>query len=347
MKLSAALALGISGGCGGSGSSDDATLTPDSTLTARRLTSSEISLATRVCQTQLANGFWNFEHPWYEPINYASPGFQNIVGVTADGLLNVYAIDRADTGQDSVAFVPMCVAEAKDALLAFCDTFVANPTTAPRPSLSNFVFLGRYRDIVGMTLGEQTRARNALMLRLTQDDLSHGTANPAVIIDGWLNLIAAARASIPGIIGWDTAFSVKVILLWALPPADLAYAVSFLKLQPIDSTVEYGLLSAAHVLEVLNMPAVHDVSVNPQLRTAIEDRAVGDGSYTDASGGTGPGYQASAYVLMAYKEILAPQTTAILGWLTGQIRSNGALWDSDTDIENFEINGEVLLAITK
>lgn len=345
-KCAAGALVLLFAGCGGSGPTTVQPSTLDSGLSpSRPLTAAEVSLASRICETQLANGYWNFEHPWYEPINPADPGVQNIVGVTADGLLGAYARDRADGSIDDVGFVPMCVNDAKNALLALCDSFVANPA-GPRPSLSNFVFLGRYRDIVGMAPGEEVRARNALMLRIAQDDTNNGT-DPTVIVDGWLNLIATARAGTPGLIGWEAAFMVKVCLLWALPPTDRTYAVNFVKSRPIDTTIDYGTLSAAHALEVLNMVGVEDVTLNAQLRVAIEARARGDGSYPDVSDGTGPGYQSTAYVLMAYKQIDAAQVPATQAWLTSEIHANGALWDPATDIENFEVNGEVLLALTK
>lgn len=333
----AAFAWALSG-CGGGGGHGTA---PE----VAQLTASEVSLAERLAATQLNDGFWDFEHPHDEAVDFTGPGFQNTAGVTADGLLGAYAVDRLD-GTTDVATVLPALIDAKNALIALCDAFIAG--TGPRPSLSNFVFLGRYRDIVGLTPDEEARARSALMLRLTQDDLTHGT-DPTVIVDGWLNLVAESRSGIPGIIGWDTAFLVKVALLWALPATDLAYAVDFLKALPIDSSVDYGMLSAAHVLEVLNMTGVDDAELNSALVAAIQARATPGtiGSYNDVSDDPAAAYQSTAYVLMAYKEIDAPEVGGIEAWLSTQVHADGSMWDPVTGVENFELEGEVLLALTK
>ena len=88
-KCAAGALVLLFAGCGGSGPTTVQPSTLDSGLSpSRPLTAAEVSLASRICETQLANGYWNFEHPWYEPINPADPGVQNIVGVTADDQLD-------------------------------------------------------------------------------------------------------------------------------------------------------------------------------------------------------------------------------------------------------------------
>ena len=74
-RIAAAAVVAAAVACEGDDITNITYVTPASAL-------SEVqrALAERVAQTQLSNGAWDFSHLWYEPIDYASVGLQNVTG---------------------------------------------------------------------------------------------------------------------------------------------------------------------------------------------------------------------------------------------------------------------------
>jgi hypothetical protein len=349
------------GGGGGDGLGGDPIVTPlDPTPPPRSLMLPEASLATRVAEAQLTNGAWAFQHKWFEPIDHAFYGYQNVTGLTGLGLFAAHLID---VGDDAVAqdtwFLPAKLTATKNYLIEWCADYVAG---TPNPwgndfagniptsvSVPTFLFLAAYDDTFGLTPAETTVMHDAWIALLTARDVTHGT-DPMVLSDGLFNRIQALRTSqgIPGIVGWDTAFILKALLVLpdaAYPngvEAEIEWQVAALKALPVDTNVNYGLDGIAHTLEALNLAG--DTSVNATLLAAMDTERNPDGSYTDNPEAA---HQTTAYCLLALKAVESPQAAQTASYLLGTIHLGGYVYNPADNVETYEVSGEILFALLR
>jgi hypothetical protein len=349
-----AASLATVAGCGGG--SSPTTSTPEPSPKPRSLTAPEKALAQRIVETQLSNGSWAFQQAWYAPINYGFEGFQNVTGLTALSLIDAYEMDLADDGvvQD-MWFVPPALAMTKDYLVEWMDDFVngtpnpyataANGFASGIPtnvSLPNFVFCGRYRDVFGLTPGETNTVHAAFFSLLSLRDASHGT-DPAVIADGVFNRIQANRTSqgLAGLVGWDCTFVLRALVAMNAVGTEIAWVTNALKALPsLDTGLDYGLDSIAHVLAALN--TLGDTSMNATLAPLMAAERNLDGSYTDSPEAA---YQTTAYCLMALKAMQDAGAVQTQAWLVSRIQLGGLVYDPADDIETYEVTSEILAAI--
>jgi hypothetical protein len=336
-------------GCGGSGGGNTPPPNP-------ALSQAKIDLAHRLCETQLINGTWDFQQPYTDPINYASTGFQNIWGLIEDGLLTVIEEDLADDGViDDVPFAVPAAHAAKDYMIGVMLAF--DGTLSTSVSVPNFSAMTRYHHVFGLQPNERALVYQTWSSLRDSRNVVPYNSDPTVKTDGLFNRIVAARAGIPGIIGWDCTFILKSALCMNEPQNEIDWLVSSLKgLKPMTVAgwtdlvpLAYGLDSCAHILEGLNL--VGDSSENAGLVAAIETESNLDGSYADNPEAA---YQTTAYILMAYREINHPLAAGIAQWLESRVFSEtfnsqlhvGLMYDPISFIETYESSGEVLTALS-
>lgn len=327
--------------CGGGGSPTAAPPPPP-----RVLSQPEVELATRVAETQLANGSWSFQQPWYQPVDHAFYGYQNVTGITALGLFDAYDIGGS-------WFLPATLDDAKDYLVRWCRDFVdgtPNPWGQDWPgmiptsvSLPTFLFLVRYRIAFGLDAAEEATLAAAWTKLLVDRDAVYGT-DPTVQADGIFNRIATSRAGqgIPGIIGWDCAFLLKALLAMGAPAPEIQWTTAALLALPVDASQDYGLDSIAHVLEACHDAG--DTSQDAALLAAMNAERNPDGSYTDNPEAA---FQTTAYCLLALKALGSPLAGDTAAFLESRIRLGGYVYDPADDLETYEASGEVLLALLR
>jgi hypothetical protein len=314
-------------------------------------------LARRIAQTQLLNGAWAFVGIWYEPIDYTLTGYQNTTGVSALGLLDAYKADMADDGvAEETWFAPSTLGRAKDFLIQWMTDFVngmVNPA-AEEPgaltgvipthvSMPNFVFCDRYDGLFGLTAGEASIMHAAFDLVLANRDAAYGT-DPTVVADGNFNRVVQSRTAggIPGLIGWDIAYYVRAMIAMGSAATEINWVVNAMKALPsLDTSLQHGLLSIAHVLTVLHL--IGDNSMNATLLAAMQAERNPDGSYGSAPDDV---QQTTVFCLMALKALgLTADAAATQTWLEGEIHVGGFVYDPATNIEVYEVEGEMLWSL--
>ncbi|MCP4807403.1 MAG: hypothetical protein GY913_12170 [Proteobacteria bacterium] len=224
-------------------------------------------------------------------------------------------------------------------------------------SCPNFTYLAWYlEDYPDAEL--EDRLVEGMWALLEARDQSYGDGDE-VLVDGLLDQLAERRSTIPGIIPWDTALCVEALSATSAYDPDLliehraavehmtvTLSDEFLPALEADASLAYADISVSYPLFVLVQA---DDPAHDELVDELHERMLGmmdpDGRITNGSDNDGPA-QATAYGLLALKALESEDAQLVHDQAQAQIDEDGRVVDDETLVETFEVEGELLRALT-
>jgi len=310
-----------------------------------------IRLADRVAATQNDDGSWDWERGVDEALTPEETGYQNVTGVTAFGLYG--ALNHA-SDEDWLVALDQTGAYF-DARL---DGLIADPTdTEASIASANWTFLAELQD-VRPDADLDAKSIEGLNALLDARDEVWGDDDTRRI-DGLLNYMAYYRSYIPGILPWDGAHWLEGLDAMAGRSDDFAADAAdmrdwladysedtFLPAYDADPTLIYGDISLAWPLYVLDGGAGADPDLLDGLQTRLEDLVDDEGKVSNGSDDDGP-VQCSAYALLALKRRGSSLAQRVQDYGEASVDGDGIVWNPDRAVENYEIEGELLRALSE
>ena len=309
-------------GCGGGGGAGPAPAADPA------LDATQLALADRLASAHLDNGAFDWRQDVF-PYDTTVSGYQNVTGITALGLIDSYEADPA-----LLPSVAPVLDEVAAYLLAVMTDHLAD--TVSSVSLPNYIFMKRYRDVVGLDAAQwDTVSLSFTKLMLDRNDTDGDVSG--VISDGIWNRVFDARAGIPGIRGWDLAFLYKALDCMGWPQSEIDWVYTELVSLPIPTMETYGEISIAHVVEITGLHG--DMVLGLPWRTALDGTFVAETEGMSVAGD----HQATAYAALALAA-WGEDPSDLRTWLASKVGMDGSLVESD-NYEYFEIMGEALQAL--
>lgn len=311
-------------------------------------------LADRLYAVQNNDGSYDWKQNPNEPLSPEITGYQNVTGVSVWGFFDAMALledaSYGDTIENSVNYFNSRI-----------DNLLADPhNTENNLSCPNYTVLSRYLQLHPDSLLTD-RVIEALNATLNARDNDFGD-NPSLRVDGLLNYLITRRASISGIIPWDMALCVEAFMEMSQISSDfeedyqqsLAFLASYLEnnfLPAYDANPEmmYGDISLSMPLFVLGGRNFSNTYANliQGLTSRLENLIDENGIITNGSENLDGLEQPSAYGLMALKQIHSDQVQKVQNFLESRVDEQGRIMDPETGEETYEVEGEVLRAMTK
>jgi len=310
-------------------------------------------LADRVRQVQNNDGSYDWKQIVDDPLTPETTGYQNVTGVSVWGLFD--AMDLLEDASDSSA-----IENSVNYFDNRIDGLLADPHNVQmKLSCPNYTVLSRYLQAHPDPILE-ARVIAAFNATLEARDSDYGD-NEAMRIDGLFNSMITRRASIPGIIPWDMGLCVEAFRAMAEISPDfegdytdslalLAASLNndFLPVYDADTTLLYGDISLGMPLFVFAGSPVADsyTDLINGLTLRLENLVGENGLITNGSENGDGLEQPSAYGLMALKQIGSPHAQAVQNYLESSVDGQGRIFDPETREETYEVEGEVLRAIS-
>jgi len=307
-------------------------------------------LADRVVTVQNDDGSFDWQQDVSLPLTPTTTGYQNVTGVSVWGLQEMAEL-VTDVDQQQA------IDDAVDYFDGRLDALIADPyDTANNLSCPNWTVLARYlQTYADATLEARVVQAFDLLLNARDDDFGDVTG---VRVDGVYNRMSLVRASIPGLIPWDMGLCAEALQEMAVLDSSfdsdaqdaldlLADYVdgTFLPDYRADSTLEYGDISLAMPLFVLAKAGrSEDAGVIIDLAKELEALVAAGIPVTNGTANDGP-QQVSAYALLALKQIRSASAQAVQTYLEDEIGAGGMVFDIDTNLETYEVEGEMLRAL--
>lgn len=309
-------------------------------------------LTNRVATTQNNDGSFDWEHNVTDPLTPETTGFQNVTGITALGFFDTMNLTGNFLWKTNID-------RTLSYLEGVLDTFLGDPTDISRNlSCPNWTFFSFY-----LQNNEDEALRGKVIAAFNQllnaRDATFGN-DSAMRIDGLFNRILLGRSSISGIIPWDLSLCVEAVGSLSLLSSDFSGdykdALTFLSnytqntFSPAydqNNSLEYGDISLGMPLYVFAASPFSSLyaSLISNLRSRLETLINTQGWVSNGSSNDGPN-QATAYALLALKKIKHPQTQKVQTYLESQVDSKGLVIDPNRNVENFEVEGEVIRALS-
>lgn len=313
-------------------------------------------LANRMNEVQNDDGSFDWQQDVSQSLTPESTGYQNVTGVSALGLFDF--IDRAVGKSVATQTWEATLALTVDYFEGLIAAFIADPSdTSNSISCPNWTLLARYlADYPDATL--QSTVVDAFGQLLDARDTTYGD-DSTMRVDGLMNRIIQGRASIPGIIPWDMALCAEAVESMAGLSANFDQDASdglslladttqniFLPAYDADTSYTYGDISLSMPLFVLatSSAASSYSSLVSSLTTRLQALINPSGYVTNGSANDNP-YQATAYALLALKALEHDSSQTLQNYLESLVNTSGGIVDSATNLETFEVNGEVLRAL--
>jgi len=299
--------------------------------------------------TQNDDGSFDWQRDVNDALTPSTTGFQNVTGITALGYFALLEIEENATWRAVVNNVASYLDDYMDTYLAD----VENESV----SCPNFTFLSWYlQDTSDSALQVETITVLNTLLDDRDDDYGDDSS---VRVDGIINRIIDGRSSIPGIIPWDIALCVESLEAMAEISDDFSTDYTdaltslinylndtFIPAYDVDNTLTYADLSLSFPLYVIakSSSAGDYTTIIAQLTERVEALVNAAGEVTNSSDKNSR-YQATAYGLMALKQIESSSSQNTQTFLESLVDEDGKVYDPDTDTETFEIEGEILRAL--
>jgi len=309
-------------------------------------------LANRIDEVQNDDGSFDWQQDVSTALTPTTTGYQNVTGVSAWGLFEAQDLLGSSIGQTVL-----------DNVITYFDPLIDNLIATPADitnnlSCPNWTFIAEYLSAnPDATL--EAKTISGLDALLDSRDTTYGD-DSTIRVDGLFNRILTSRSSIPGLIPWDMALCVEA--LQHMKDLDSSFDTDyedgiaeladyteniFLPAFDADNGYEYADLSLALPLFVLHQD--ENSYLNVELIAALEERLEtlvdADGQVSNGSTDDDP-RQASAYALLAFKEARnAPYAQLVQDYLEGEVDASGRIVDATTNLETFEVDGEVLRAL--
>ncbi|MBT3181428.1 MAG: hypothetical protein HN337_02850 [Deltaproteobacteria bacterium] len=310
-------------------------------------------LADRVVTVQNDDGSYDWKNDIDDPLTPAETGFQNVTGVSAWGLFGAIDLldsdDYSDTILDSVNYFDNRI----DALLA--DPSEVNG----KLSCPNYTVLSWYLQANPDAI-LQSRVVSAFNATLNARNDDFGD-DSNMRVDGMFNYMMDRRASIPGVIPWDMGLCVEAFHAMSQISGDFSddyddsltllvnyLENTFLPDYDADTTIQYGDISLGMPLFVIAASQHSDSHTDliNGLATRLEALVDEDGMISNESENTDGLEQPSAYGLMALKQIESDHAQNVQNYLESSVDDQGRIYDPVTYMETYEVEGEVLRALT-
>lgn len=311
-------------------------------------------LADRLYAVQNNDGSYDWKQNPNDPLSPEITGYQNVTGVSVWGFFDAMVLledeSYGDAIENSVNYFDNRI-----------DELLADPhNTQNNLSCPNYTVLSHYLQLYPDS-SLTDRVVEALHATLNARDDDYGN-NPNTRVDGLFNHLISRRASIPGIIPWDMALCVEALMEMTQISSDfeedyqqsLSFLASylennFLPAYDADPEMMYGDISLSMPLFVLGGRNFSNTYTNliQGLTSRLENLIDENGMITNGSENSDGLEQPSAYGLLALKQIHSNQVQKVQNFLESRVDEQGRIVDTETGEETYEVEGEVLRAITR
>lgn len=310
-------------------------------------------LASRIAAVQNDDGSYDWKSHILDPLTPEVTGYQNVTGVSVWGLFGAGDYLGSENYRDAIL---NSVNYFDDRI----DTLLADPSDVNgKLSCPNYTVLAWYLQANPDAILEG-RVVSALGATLDARDDDYGS-DPAMRVDGMFNYMISRRANIPGVIPWDMGLCVEAFKTISQISDDFSddytdslalladyLENSFLPTYDADTTIIYGDISLGMPLFVLAASQLSDSHADliDGLTTRLEDLVDVNGMITNGSENGDGLEQPSAYGLLALKQIGSDLAQNVQDYLESSVDDRGRIYDPATFMETYEVEGEVLRALT-
>ncbi len=313
-------------------------------------------LANRLATVQNDDGSFDWQQDVSQALTPETTGYQNVTGVSALGWFDF--MDLATSRSVSTLTWSSALTTTVNYFEGLITTFLTDPAdTSKNISCPNWTLLAWYlTDNPDVPL--QATVVSAFDQLLNARDTTYGD-DATKRVDGIFNRIIQGRASIPGLIPWDMGLCAEAVSAMASLSTNFSQDATdslsllvdytqniFLPAYDADTTYTYGDLSLAMPLFVLATSSESTTysSLISSLTTRLETLVNASGYVTNGSANDNP-YQATAYALLAFKAVEHSSSQTLQTYLESLVNSDGGVVDSTTNLETFEVDGEILRAL--
>lgn len=310
-------------------------------------------LLTRLEEVQNDDGSFDWYYDITTLLTPETTGAQNVTGITVIGIFEAQSTLASSAGQVILDQVMTYLDPLLNLLLA------APEDTTKNLACPNWTVMGRYLEASSDTT-LQAEVVDTFEALLNARDTKFGD-DASRRVDGLMNRIKKGRSATLGIIPWDMGLCVEA--LSAMKNIDSRFEVDYrdavtVLIQYLQDTYipsleaglvdQYAALSVSMSLLVLDQDEM--ASDNEDTLATLETLLLG---FLDTNGLLMPDFlgsdqrQDSAYVLLALKQTqYISEAQVFQDYLESEVDALGRVIELSSNLESFEIDGEVLRALS-